>query len=90
MPLEMRGEFVEVHGVVGQRQVVVEERAVGLRGEPRELLAQQPVGLGLRDAGLGEQRRERARRVELRARIGDAVDVVMQDFPGRFPDVAPG
>jgi hypothetical protein len=88
VPVEVCCELVEVQRIVGQRQVIVEQRAVRLRGEPLEFLAQQPVGLGLRDAGFGKQRRERARRVELRARTGDAVDMVMQDLPGRFPDVA--
>ncbi|MGZ5659880.1 MAG: OB-fold nucleic acid binding domain-containing protein, partial [Usitatibacter sp.] len=40
----VRNEFVEVHGIVRHREIVVEERAVRLLREPPEFRAQCGVG----------------------------------------------
>ena len=84
---QVRREFVEINRIVRHREIVVEQRAVGELRDLAEFLAQEGVGFRLRGLRLGEECRKRARRIEPGARIGDAVDVMMQGAPRRLPHV---
>ena len=86
--MQRRGELVEVERLVDLRQVIVKQRAVGLQRQFPEFVAQHAIGFGLGDARFGEQAGQRPRRVELRAGIGEAIDVVMQHAPGGFAHMA--
>ena len=89
-PVRLRGgrELVEVERLVDLGEVVVEQRAVGPGGEVAELLPQREVARLLPIRGIGDQRDQRARFGEPRARLGDPGDVEPEDFPGHPADVA--
>jgi len=77
----VRDERMEEHGLVQRGEVVVEQRAVRPLGQRAELCPQRVVALVGRARSRRDQARELPRRVHARARIGDAVDGMMQHVP---------
>ena len=90
MRLRRRRELVEVEWLVHLREIVVEQRTVGPSGEFAEFLAQSEIARQLTVGGIGDQRDQRTRFSEPRARVGNIVDVEPEDLPRHPAHVAAG